>query len=194
MQDTEMIAEDIVEEHNGVYDGKWHIVSPEGFDLPEGLEYLKGGYVEQPLIKISKMSLSNALSTFCEWINRQKSEQYYRGDLEIVNCRKREMILKPGFYDVMATGISRLSVHGCNITLKDVWDVLQVSDGDIHVIDFSGNFFESNEENWSFLTKIKMSEGFWGRIYVLDLSNSNLDNYEKEAIKEAFKDKIQLFL
>ena len=52
MQDTEMIAEDIVEEHNGVYDGKWHIVSPEGFDLPEGLEYLKGGYVEQPLIKI----------------------------------------------------------------------------------------------------------------------------------------------
>ena len=194
MQDTEIIGEDIVEEHNGVYDGKWHIVSPEGFDLPEGLEYLKGGYVEQPLIKISKMSLSNALSTFCEWINRQKSEQYYRGDLEIANCRKREMILKPGFYDVMATGISRLSIHGCNITLKDVWDVLQVSDGDIHVIDFSGNFFELNEENWSFLTKIKMSEGFWGRIYVLDLSNSNLDNYEKEAIKEAFKDKIQLFL
>ena len=104
------------------------------------------------------------------------------------------MILKHGFYDVMNTGISRLSVHGCTITLRDVWDVLQVRDGDIHAIDFSGNFFESNEENWSFLTKIKMSEGFWGRIYVLDLSNSNLDNYEKEAIKEAFKDKIQLFL
>ena len=194
MQDTEMIAEDIVEEHNGVYDGKWHIVSPEGFDLPEGLEYLKGGYVEQPLIKISKMSLSNALSTFCEWINRQKSEQYYRVDLEIVNCRKREMILKPGFYDVMATGISGLSVHGCNITLKDVWDVLQVSDGDIHAIDFSGNFFESNEEYWSFLTKIKMSEGFWGSVYMLDLSNSNIDNNEKEAIKDAFKDKIHLIL
>ena len=30
-----MIDEDVVEEHNGVYGGKWHIVSHEGFDLPE---------------------------------------------------------------------------------------------------------------------------------------------------------------
>ena len=68
-----MIEEDIVEEHNGVYDGNWHIVTPEGFDLPEELEYLKGGYVEQPFIKISKMSLNSAVFAFCEWINMQKS-------------------------------------------------------------------------------------------------------------------------
>ena len=39
-----MVAEDVVEEHNGVYDDKWHIASPEGFDLPEGLEYLKNSW------------------------------------------------------------------------------------------------------------------------------------------------------
>ena len=31
----------ILEEHNGVYDEKWHIISSEGFLLPEGLEYVK---------------------------------------------------------------------------------------------------------------------------------------------------------
>ena len=36
-----MVTEDVIEEHNGVCGGKWHIVCPEGFDLPEGLEYLK---------------------------------------------------------------------------------------------------------------------------------------------------------
>ena len=44
MEDTKMIAEDVVEEHNGVYGGKWHIVSLEGFELPEGLEYLKNSW------------------------------------------------------------------------------------------------------------------------------------------------------
>ena len=101
------------------------------------MEYLKS--VEEPFINISKMSLNDALSSFCKWMNRQNKEWYYRGDLEIVNCRKREIALNPGFYDVMNTGISRLSVHGCIITIKDIWDALQVSDGEIHFLDFVGN-------------------------------------------------------
>jgi hypothetical protein len=36
-----MSSEDDVEEYNGVYGDKWHIVSQKGFDLPEGLEYLR---------------------------------------------------------------------------------------------------------------------------------------------------------
>ena len=44
MEDAKMVMEDVVEEHNGVYGGKWHIVSPEGFDLPEGQEYLKNSW------------------------------------------------------------------------------------------------------------------------------------------------------
>jgi hypothetical protein len=80
-------------------------------------------------------------------MNSQKVDQYYRGDLEIVNCRRREMSLNPGFYDIMSTGISRLSVHECTITIKDVWDALQISDGEIHSLDFSGNLFIANDEN-----------------------------------------------
>ena len=134
MKFTKIIAEDVIEKHNGVYGKKWHIFSPEGFDLPEGRDFLKS--VEEPLIIISKMSLNDALSSFCKWMNSQNDDWYYRGDLEIVNCRKREMALNPGFYDVISTGISRLSVHGCIITIKDVWDALQVSDGEIHSLDF----------------------------------------------------------
>jgi hypothetical protein len=44
------------------------------------------------------------------------------------------------------------------------------------------------------LTDIRKSKGFWGSVYVLDLSDSNFDDYDKNAIKEAFKDKIQLIL
>ena len=39
VENEKMIAEDVVVEYNGVYNGKWHIISPQGFDLPEGLEY-----------------------------------------------------------------------------------------------------------------------------------------------------------
>ena len=41
MEDKKKFEDDVVEEHNGVYGGKWHIVSTEGFDLPEGHSYLK---------------------------------------------------------------------------------------------------------------------------------------------------------
>jgi len=49
-----MSSEDDVEEYNGVYGDKWHIVSPEGFDLPEGLEYLRNsleGSIEEETFK-----------------------------------------------------------------------------------------------------------------------------------------------
>ena len=44
MENVKTVTEDIVEEHNCIYGGKWHIVSPEGFDLPEGLAYLKNSW------------------------------------------------------------------------------------------------------------------------------------------------------
>ena len=112
-------------------------------------------------------------------MNSQNDDWYYRGDLEIVNCRKREMALNPGFYDVISTGISRLSVHGCIITIKDVWDALQVSDGEIHSLDFQGDIFISNKQNWKLLN---------------DISDSNFNDNEKKELKDAFKDKIQLIL
>ena len=47
MENTKMISEDVAEEHNGVYSGKWHIISPEGFNLPEGLDYLKNSWEKE---------------------------------------------------------------------------------------------------------------------------------------------------
>ena len=41
-----MILEAAIPEHNGVYNGKWHITSLEGFNLKEGIEYLKKGWKE----------------------------------------------------------------------------------------------------------------------------------------------------
>ena len=43
MDDTNVFSENVVDEYNGIYCGKWHIVSPEGY-LPEGLEYLKNSW------------------------------------------------------------------------------------------------------------------------------------------------------
>ena len=57
MENTKMIAENVVEEHNGVYNGKWHIVSPQGFDLPEGLEYLKDAQNDEITVRGSGMGL-----------------------------------------------------------------------------------------------------------------------------------------
>lgn len=41
MKDLKMVEDDVVKYHNGVYSDKWHLISPEGFDLPEGQDYLK---------------------------------------------------------------------------------------------------------------------------------------------------------
>ena len=49
-----MSSEDDVEEYNWVYGDKGHIVSPEGFDLPKGLEYLRNsleGSIEEETFK-----------------------------------------------------------------------------------------------------------------------------------------------
>ena len=32
MENAQIMTEDVVEEHNGVYSDKWYIVSPKGFD------------------------------------------------------------------------------------------------------------------------------------------------------------------
>ena len=75
MENAKMVDEDIVKEHNGVYDDKWHIVSPEGFDLPEGLTYLKGGWrrdkkgttcIYVPVLRISYMPLQFAILKVCD--------------------------------------------------------------------------------------------------------------------------------
>ena len=65
------ISDEVVQEHNRVYDNKWNIISPEGLDLPEGLEYLKNTEHFHNII-ISYMSLDDATSALCTF-----AERYY---------------------------------------------------------------------------------------------------------------------
>jgi hypothetical protein len=73
METQKNISEEILIEHNGVYDDKWHIILPEGFHLPVGLEYLKNssqktlnGIVFKyiPIIRITNMYLDDILNEF----------------------------------------------------------------------------------------------------------------------------------
>ena len=94
-----MIEEDVIEKHNGVYGGKSHIFFLKGFDLTEGLEYLKNSlegswdncrrakkegilrYVAS--IKVSNVSLKNAFEWLACVLNKFKA---FVTDLEIENC------------------------------------------------------------------------------------------------------------
>jgi len=99
-EDTKIHEEDIFEEYNGVYGGKWHIVSPEGFDLPEGQDYLKysweGSWEDYQLhgkerihryvakIKVSNVGLAEATEQLHHVL---KKFWAHETDLEIENCR-----------------------------------------------------------------------------------------------------------
>ena len=72
MENEKMVSEDIIEEHNGVYGGKWHIVSPKGFDLPEGLEYMKNVKLCGDII-VSCMYLHEITEAFCAL-----ADKYYK--------------------------------------------------------------------------------------------------------------------
>jgi len=74
MENTKMIAEDVVEEHNGVYNGKWHIVSPQGFDLPEGLEYLKDAQNDEITVRGSGMGLDKFVHEVRNVMNKSNVE------------------------------------------------------------------------------------------------------------------------
>ena len=99
MEDIQMIQEDIFEEHNSIYGVKWHIVSIEGFDLPEGLEYLKNSWevsVESRVLhgvkRIQKYKASMLIS-YVRLDETLKKVIYLLGklfaydiDFEIINC------------------------------------------------------------------------------------------------------------
>ena len=79
-----MVDEDVVEEHNGVYGAKWHIVSPEGFDLPEGLEYLKDAQNEEITVHGSKMEVDE----FVKGVRNIMGESNVEVNVEITDCSR----------------------------------------------------------------------------------------------------------
>ena len=102
MKETKMLQEDIIEEHNDLYNGKWHIISQEGFDLKEGLEYLKNsweGSMEEETfynkerifkynakIKISNVDLKLALKKVSSLLLQLYA---YDTDVEFIDCPRK---------------------------------------------------------------------------------------------------------
>ena len=196
-----MIAEDVVEEHNGLYEGKWHIVSPEGFDLPEGLEYLKNSnkrildgvlWAYVPVIRISGLCLDDAFKNLEKLVKRYEYEKGVpdiSSDLEIVNCSRGEHRLNPDFGDVMAFGVNDLKVHGCHLMLRDLGDVLNAlrSDFIYDVIEFSGNTFDASNKDWEELNNIVKTSYNISSICNLILKNNNFDIDAKSRLRKMFR-------
>lgn len=102
----------VITEHNGVYGGKWHIVSPEGFNLPEGLEYLKNsweGSIEERIsfnrkeifkysvkIKVCHIDLYTSLKRVSSLL---KDAWSYRADVEFKDCPRNVLHCRFRIYE-----------------------------------------------------------------------------------------------
>ena len=125
-----MLTEDVVEEYNGVYGGKWHIVSPEGFNLPEGLEYLKNsweGSIEEETfnnkerifrynakIKISYVDLKLALKKVSSLLVQIYA---YDTDVEIKDCPREQVPLKISMLRIFPF-VREFKITGCIMTYE----------------------------------------------------------------------------
>lgn len=182
-----MIEEDDIQEHNGVYDGKWHIVSPEGFDLPEGLNYLKNMEFF-PNIIISDMILDDATCALCTLADKYFSltkRIWSNWNISILNCFRQKVNMDKNFKEVMeSVGIVHLKIRGCQLTFADIRDVVTMLDSEYyHRIELSWNTFELASKNWSDLVKLA-SEIRRGYTYIkiLDLSHNGFNESEKNRI------------
>ena len=127
---SNIVIEDVVEEHNGVYGDKWHIISPEGFDLPEGLDYLKNSwegddwlgrvrihkYVAN--IKVSGIPLKNAFEGLSSVLGEFKA---YDTNFEINNCTDNSKGIKTTLSGVVVFA-KNFFVHGC--PFKDLVSIM----------------------------------------------------------------------
>ena len=116
-----MIAEDAIEEHNDVYDVKWYIVSPEGFDLPEGLEYLKNSWekdIQRYKAHIVVKNISLRI-TFEEAYSLLWQANIERVVLEICRDNERDRLLN--FKRAPFLFLDELVVHDCHITIEEFW-------------------------------------------------------------------------
>ena len=184
-----MIVEDIIEERNGVYDSKWHIVSSEGFDLPEGLEYLKRGWghdqkgitcIYIPFIKVSCIPLDVALLKVCGVI-----EIFNVGvNIKFERCTGKS---KDGqFGKLMGMKLFDLTIHECNLTFRDIREMLDPSNSNlVHGIDLSGNVFDECDKNWNILDEISQF-GTVGDPPVdeLNLTNCGFSATEKKLLEQ----------
>ena len=188
-----MIAEDVVEEHNGIYGGKWNIVSPEGFDLPEGLEYVKDMCMKcspkDPSIKCSNMlfkDIAEGLKLLDERI-----DNFRLSDLEIEHCF-REGNVCSCFELIMQVDMDSFAAHGCTLTFEDFLIIIE-NLRSLDQLNLSGNNFMFHEKDWLDVEKIGMNPNRYN-VSRLDITKSNFSEEEKIRLSSLIKMGIRLIL
>ena len=193
MDDTKMIAKDVVEEHNGVYGGKWHIVSPEGFDLPEGLEYLKYNARHLPLkalddsetsaiIAISNMGYSVTLREVYSLLNKSKA---YDIGLVIHHCCSTvdSLCFDSDVMQLVAFRIKNIVINDGILTFRDLWSLVVVtwcSD----VCCYLSNIVFINKD-WTLISNIPTSINSikYEPPRIFEIRNCNLNEFEKSRLQ-----------
>lgn len=203
MEDTKMTVEDAVEEHNGVYSGKCHIVSQEGFELPEGLEYLKNSWEGswdnycmgrkerihkyEAGIKISNVPLRNAFEglvrVLCEF-------RAYGTNLEIKNCIGNSKGIDNACLSKITHFANDFFIQGCQLTFKELASIMcgacimSTSLERSYSYNLSGNIFiDRDPHQWErikqFLEEIKSSKA---PFKVFDLRECNFSTIERKSL------------
>ena len=188
-----MVTEDIVEEYNCVYGGKWHIVSPEGFDLPEGLEYLAKMCMKcankDPSLKCSNMSFKDIAQGLK--LLEEKHENFRLLDLEIAHCFRQGDVYSC-FESIMQLDMDNLSVHGCTLTFKDLRIIIE-NLRSLDQLNLSENSFIFQEKDWFDVEKVGMNLNRYN-VSRLDITKSNFSEAEKIRLSTLIKMGIRLIL
>lgn len=202
MEDIKMIAEDVIEEQNGVYGGKWHIVSPEGFYLPEGLEYLKNsweGSVEERItfnrkeifkynakIKVCHIDLHTSLKQVSSLLADTWS---YCADVEFKDCPRKCTSLEIPYLR-MFPFVDKLKISECTLTYADLRDIMHSSIGTNRECYLSENIFKDAgcaESVRCIEQQINIMKSIQESYNVLDLRNCNFSEEEKKMLKKKLR-------
>lgn len=185
-----MIAEDVIEENNGDYGGKWHIVSPEGFDLPEGLEYLKYSWEGDSQkykanIEVENIPLKTALEKLYYVMHWAESMKCI---VKIINDGERKK--GTNFFKHWITGfLDELIIHRCHLTPEDIMDVLLSGITEGFCCNFSDNMFISKDFHYinKFESCLNKIEAYENPVALLDLRYCNFSNEEKEFLRSKLR-------
>ena len=201
MEEKKIVSEEVIKEHNGVYDDKWHIVSPEGFDLPEGLIYLKNsweGSIEDETfnnrerifkynakIKISHVDLKLALKKLSSLLLKIYA---YDTDIEIIDCPRNNIPLEISKLRLFPF-VREFKITGCNLTYEDLYDIIRHGGKDEKYC-LSGNIFisENGEKSCEQIEKIfDIGKGVQESFKFFDLRNCNFTQEEKDLLRKKLK-------
>ncbi len=173
---------------------KWYIASPEGFDLSEGLEYLKNsweGSIEERIsfkrkeifkysakIKICSIDLCSSLKRVSFLLNNAWS---YNAGVEFKDCPRKCTSLKIPYLRIFPF-VTKLKIQGCILTYKDLQDIMNSSIGTNRELYLSENTFEDGgcAESINCIEQlINILKSIQECYNVLDLQKCNFSEMEK---------------